>query len=89
MVRGILRKLESEGRMGGCSLSYDRGGARMTVFGRDIIRIGRSSVTFLGGETGREEFSIPLEAIREIEAGGRTLFRKKKRIERVYPRGRR
>ncbi len=91
MVYGILRKLESESRLSQCSLALFREDVvnkREFIFGRDITGIDRSCVVFTGGETGREEFSIPLESIRQIEVDGRTVFRRKRKIEKIYPRKR-
>ena len=92
MVYGILRKLESEGRLRKCSIALfrkDVKGRKEFIFGRDIVDIDRSCVSFLGGECGQERHTGPREAIREVESGGRAVFRRKKRIERVYPKKRR
>jgi hypothetical protein len=89
MAYDLLNRLKSEGSLGACSLLIsDPGSLRKTrnVFGRDIRRITLSRIEFLGGETGHETLSVPMDSILEIECGGRILFRKKKRIERIYPR---
>lgn len=89
MVYGILRKLESEGRLRKCSITLFRKdviGGKEFFFGRDIVSLDRSCIILAGGETGQEETRVPLEAIKEVESDGRPVFRKKGRIEKVYPR---
>lgn len=55
------------------------------VFGRDIMRITLSRVEFNGGETGHERLSVPMDSVLEIERKGRVIYRRKKRIEKIYP----
>lgn len=89
MVYDVLKRLESGGRLDKCSIALfrkDVAGGKMFIFGRDLVKIDRSCVTFMGGETGQEELTVPLEAIRQVESEGRALFRRKGRIEKVYPR---
>jgi uncharacterized protein (UPF0248 family) len=89
MVYNILNKLLVEGRLKSCSITVsqkDVVGGRKMIFGRDISRVTRSSIEYLGGETGYEKLSAPLNSVLEIEVDGRTVFRKKKRIEKIYPR---
>lgn len=89
MVYGILRRLESEGSLGKCSISLSRkdvAGGKDFIFGRDIVSMDRSCIIVTGGETGHEEARVPLERIKEIESEGRVIFRRKGRIEKVYPR---
>ncbi|GEM_PF-1620506 len=91
MAYDILKGLESGGRLGSCSIALKGegiAGGRAFVFGRDIVSVDRQKVTFRGGETGQEALTLPLEEIQEIESGGRTVFRKGRRIERVYPKKR-
>jgi hypothetical protein len=89
MSRDLLRKLQIEGSLKKCSIlipddSMPRKSRR--IFGRDITGINLSRIDFNGGETGHETLSIPIGSVLEIERGGRILYRKKKRIERIYPR---
>lgn len=89
MVHNILKKLIAEGRLKPCSIAVFQKGApgnRKMVFGRDISRVTRSRIEYMGGETGYERLSIPLESVMEIGLGGRTLFRRKERVKRIYPR---
>jgi uncharacterized protein (UPF0248 family) len=89
MAYNILSKLLAEGRLKSCSVAvFHRGatGNRKTLFGRDITGITRSHIEHAGGETGYERLKTPMESVMEIEAGGRTVFRRKKTIKRIYPR---
>ena len=89
MAYDVLSKLKREGILGGCSIlvsddSSPRGSRR--IFGRDITAVSLSCISFKGGETGHESLSAPINSVLEIESGGRVIYRKKKRIERIYPR---
>ena len=89
MVYGILNKLLAEGRLKSCSISVFHKGAtgnRRMVFGREISRITRSHIEYTGGESGYEKLSVPLESVLEIGMEGRTVFRRKKTIRKIYPR---
>ncbi len=89
MVYHILKKLLTEGRLMDCSIIIFHKNAvrnRKTIFGRDITGITRSDLKYIGGESFQEKLTVPLESVLEIECCGQTLFRKKKRIEKVYPR---
>ena len=89
MVYSVLNKLLAEGRLKLCSITVFHKGAignRKTVFGREISRITRSRIEYIGGESGYEKLGIPLESVMEIEVDGKTVFRKKKRIKKIYPR---
>jgi uncharacterized protein (UPF0248 family) len=89
MAYDILKKLLAEGRLKSCSITaFQKGAAgnRRTVFGREISGVTRSRIIYAGGETGYERLSIPLESILEIEVDGRTVFRRRERIKRIYPR---
>jgi hypothetical protein len=89
MAYDLLSKLKADGTLGGCSITisdnYSLRGRR-TIFGRDITGFTRSSIELKGGETGNERLTVPIESIHEIKVGRITVFRKKKRIERIYPR---
>lgn len=90
MVYDILKKLEKENRLEDCSFKVsDKSSLRgfKRVFGRDIIQINRSFIQYQGGETGYEKFNLPLEEVAEVEVNGEIVFRKKKRIKKIYPRG--
>ena len=89
MAYDLLSKLKADGTLSGCSIVVsDKDSLRnsRTVFGRDIRRITTSRIELLGGETGHERFSIPMDSIQEIRLRNRVIYRKKKRIERIYPR---
>jgi len=89
MTYDVLIKLKAQGLLDGCSIAVsDKDSMRRhrTILGRDIARVTRSSIEFRGGETGHEILSVPIESILEIEYGGKVIYRKKKRIERIYPR---
>ena len=89
MAHSILNKLRSEGKLGSCSIIISDEGSlrkRRTVFGRDVTGLSRSSIEFRGGETGHERTAIPIDSVEEIECDGTVLFRKKRRIDRIYPR---
>ena len=89
MAYGVLKRLESGRKLGRCLITLSRkdtAGKREYVHGGSITSISRSRIFFAAGEAGREEFSAPLESVLEITLDGRVLFRKKKRIEKIYPR---
>ncbi len=89
MAYNILSKLLAEGRLKSCSITVFHKGAtgnRRMVFGREISRITRSHIEHAGGESGYERLSTPLESVMEIGVEGRTVFRRKKTIRRIYPR---
>jgi hypothetical protein len=89
MAYGLLNRLKAEGKLGACSiLVSDESALRKhrTLFGRDINRVTRSYIEFRSGETGHEKLAVPMESVEEIELKGRTIYRKKKRIKRIYPR---
>lgn len=89
MVYSVLNKLLAEGRLKLCSITVFHKGAtgnRRMVFGREISRITRSHIEYTGGESGYERLSVPLESVLEIEVDGRTVFRRKKTIRKIYPR---
>lgn len=89
MVYDLLRKLISDGKLEDCSItiahisSEDR---KRTILGRDVESIRHDGVEYKGGETGQEVFSVPLKSIIGIELDGKVLYRKKKNIEKIYPR---
>ncbi len=56
------------------------------VTGGSVIEINRSYIKFYGGESSYEEFEVPLENIVEIRKNEKVIFRKKKRIQKIYPR---
>lgn len=89
MAYSVLAKLKAEGSLRNCSITVsDKDSLRRhrTIFGRDITGFTRSGIELKGGETGNERLSVPIESVQEIKVGRTTVFRKKKRIERIYPR---
>jgi hypothetical protein len=89
MVFDILSSLERQGRLNQCSISVsDKSGprGRRMIFGRDITGLSRSHIEHAGGETGYEIFRTPVNAILQVELENKIVFRKKSRIERIYPR---
>ena len=86
MAYDILKGMEREGSLNGCFMSMSEKSQSRSVFGKDIISVDRSKTVFLGGETGQERMEAPLDSILEISVGGTVIFRRKKRIEKVYPR---
>jgi len=88
MVYDTLNKLLLSKRLDRVVITVFKKGAvnnREHIYGRDIVDVNRSFVKFTGGETGYEEFSVPLERILEIEVDGKPVFRNKKRIKKIYP----
>jgi hypothetical protein len=57
------------------------------VTGGTIFDLTRSEIKYLGGESNMEEFTIPLEEIKEIRRNHHIIFKRKKRIDKIYPRG--
>jgi len=89
MVYNVLNKLLSDKRLENAVITVFREGTienKEWVYGREIVEVNISFLTFRGGETGYEEFSVPLERILMIEVEGRPVFRKKKQIKKIYPR---
>jgi len=89
MAYDLLSKLKADGTLCSCSIVVsDKDSLRnsRTVFGRDIKRITTSRIELLGGETGQETLSVPMDSVQEIRLKSQVLYRKKKRIERIYPR---
>ncbi len=89
MIHDILLKLKHEKKLYSCSITVHHPGAvndKRYVFGREIVGFSTSGIRFRGGETGYEEFTVPLEDVLMIESGGRTVFKRKPRIKKVYPR---
>lgn len=89
MVHDILSGLE---KMGNLSESFLLVADRQSLDGKKrlpgslITEIRRGWIVFETGETGQEKVMIPSDKILEIRSGGRTLFRKSRRMEKVYPR---
>lgn len=89
MVYDVLNKLFLEGRLKKCSITVSHKGAVRNIdriYGRDITGVTRSCIQYLGGETGYEKLSAPLESVLEIEISGKVVFNRKKRIKNIYPR---
>lgn len=89
MVYDVLNRLKRNKKLYSCSMTVSRPEAvdkRGFVFGREIVDFNASCIIIRGGETGYEEFSVPLEDVLTIESEGRVVFRRKPRIEKVYPR---
>jgi len=89
MAYDLFIRMKVDGSLMNCSITVsDRDSLRKhtTIFGRDITGFTRSSIELRGGETGHERISIPMESVQEIRLRSQVLYRKKKRIERIYPR---
>jgi hypothetical protein len=57
------------------------------ITGGAVFEVTRSEIKFYGGESGQEVFTEPIEKITEIRQNESVVFRRKRRIEKVYPRG--
>ncbi len=89
MPYNILSRLSAEGLLESCSIIVFHKGAigdRKTIFGRDISKLTRSRIEHIGGESGYERLSAPIDSVIDIEANSATIFRRKMRIKRIYPR---
>ena len=89
MIYDILLKLKKENKLYSCSMTVFHRGAvhdRRFVFGREVTGFNLTRISFRGGETGYESFTVPLEDVLSVESEGRTVFKRKPRIKRVYPR---
>ena len=89
MIYEILLNLKKSKHLYSCSMTIHHKGAvndRRSLFGREVIDFSKSAIRFRGGETGYEEFSVPLEDVNEIVSNGKVVFRRKPRIKKVYPR---
>ena len=88
-VRNVLKRIADEGKLKDCSIMVSvrgTGAESGMIYGRDVTGLTRSCIEHAGGESGYEKLATLLERILEIELDGRVVFRKKKRIERIYPR---
>jgi hypothetical protein len=89
MVYRILSRLGSRGMLSDTVISIpdeSAPGKTRTVLGGEVIRITRSLLEYRGGESGYETFTSPLDSVLRVSFQGRTLFLRKKRIERIFPR---
>ena len=89
MVYDILVALEKSGDlMKSFLLVADRNSldGKKRLQGSLVRNVQRSFLAIDSGVAGNEEARIPLDKVIEIRSGGRTLFRKGERIERIYPR---
>ena len=89
MVYDVLNKLRQEKKLYSCSMTVSESGAvngKRFVFGREITDFNKHHIRFRGGETGYEEFTMPLERVLQIESEGRVVFKRKPRIKTFYPR---
>ena len=89
MVYDMLKKLLIEGKLKDCSITVAHGASASktrTIHGRDVVQVSRSGIEYRGGEAGKERFNVPLKSILGVEFGGRLVYRKKKQVERIYPR---
>ena len=84
MVYDILNRLLQEDKLRDKTIILSD---KTIIPGGRIFEINRSSVKYYGGESNQEEFSIPIEKIMEIRQNERIIFKRKKRIEKIYPRG--
>ena len=85
----MLKKLKSSGKLKDCSITIAHQASASktrTIHGRDVTDIRMNGVEYVGGEAGKERFMVPLKSILGIELGGRLVYRKKKTIEKIYPR---
>jgi hypothetical protein len=55
--------------------------------GGRVFEVNRSEIRYFGGESSYEEFLAPIEKIAAIRQNEKVIFKRRKRIERVYPRG--
>ena len=87
MVFNVLKKLESEGRLGQSMIyvsdTMGFSGVR-TILGSEVTRVSNRFVEFMGGESLYEKSRVPLEFITEIFLEGRRVFVSKKKIKRIY-----
>ena len=60
---------------------------KSVILGGSIFDVTRSHINFYGGESNCEELTMPIENITEIRQNERVIFKRKKRVEKVYPRG--
>ena len=57
------------------------------ITGGKVTDITRAEIVYLGGESGNEVFTEPLENDIAIRHNERVVFKRKRHIEKVYPRG--
>ena len=89
MPYDILNRLAIQGKLQDCSITFihkNSADKKKTIQGRDITEVSRSGIEYSGGEAGKEHFRLSFDLILGIELNGKPIFRKAKRVERIYPR---
>jgi uncharacterized protein (UPF0248 family) len=89
MAYDILNKMKQEGVLNDCIITIAHpisASKTRAISGRDVTGIGKSGIEYRGGEAGCEILHVPLKSILGIERDGRVVYRKKKSIEKIYPR---
>ena len=89
MAFQVLARIEGSSGLAGCEITVSDGelpGGRRTILGGSVTRITRSFIEYRGGESGYETFTVPLDSVMRVALRGRTLFLRKKRVDRILPR---
>lgn len=79
----LMRLIQSDSLRGKTIVLKDRS----IITGGSIIEVNRSEIRYLGGESNIEELTVPIERVMEIRSNHNLLYRRKKKIDRIYPRG--
>jgi uncharacterized protein (UPF0248 family) len=87
MVLDILNNLELSGKMAECEIVISVEDHNEVILGGDVLKVNKAGMSYTGGESGYERFEVPLEKIIEIRRGKEVIYRRKKYIDRIYPKG--
>ena len=57
------------------------------IAGGAVSEVTRSEIKYRGGESGQEVLTEPIDKVIEIRQNESVIYKRKKHIEKVYPRG--
>jgi hypothetical protein len=87
MVYDILSNMQRAGELAKCQIYFSpEEGKTDVVLGFEVNRINRSFMLCSTGDMGLEEMKVMLEWICAVVMEGKSVWEKKKRIQKVYPR---
>jgi len=84
MVYDFLNRLFREGELKDKTIVFSD---RSIITGGTVSDVNRSEIIYYGGESGHELLTRSIEKISEIRQNEALIYRRKRRIEKIYPRG--
>jgi hypothetical protein len=84
MVYDILNRLIKTDNLRDKIIVFESGSV---IAGGSVSGLNRSRISYYGGESGQEMLTVPLDIIVEIRHNEIVIFRGKKRVQKIYPRG--